>query len=189
MVRIHAFLWVTSSTAAFSTRSVPALTSSVHKRTGRRPLQAQIVDLDDSNYRDTLLGGGEKSFLVDACAVWCGPCKLIEPIVRRCGEKWSDRLDVMRYDIESKSTNVKMELLRQDALPQKLPSLILFRDGKAVAKHSGIISEEELDDFISSNLADQEDLDKDIIGAAEEQRSGFISFGASHDDYMLSGLP
>ena len=63
---------------------------SISKRTS--PLYATLQYLDDSNMKDFLFDPAEKhprSVLVDACAPWCGPCKLIEPYLENCGESLS----------------------------------------------------------------------------------------------------
>eukprot|EP00567_Pseudictyota_dubia_P018187 CAMPEP_0197439742 /NCGR_PEP_ID=MMETSP1175-20131217/6410_1 /TAXON_ID=1003142 /ORGANISM="Triceratium dubium, Strain CCMP147" /LENGTH=189 /DNA_ID=CAMNT_0042969707 /DNA_START=148 /DNA_END=717 /DNA_ORIENTATION=+ len=184
-----AFVGAAASTVAFSPSALYARSPPLRMNKDGATVAVDVVDLNDANYQDALLGGHQKAVLVDACAVWCGPCKLIEPYVRRCAEKWSDQMDVMRFDVESKNTGVKMELLRQKALPQSLPSLMLFRDGEVVAKHSGVITEEELNEFISTNLADRADPEESTTESSKEQQRGFISFTTDGDDYMLAGLP
>jgi len=138
--------------------------------------------LKDSNYQTLLRGDGDnRAVLVDACAPWCGPCKLIEPALKRCGERWARHLKVVKFDVESGQTDVKLELLMQGVMPRALPSLILFHDGKAIAKHKGVITEEQLDAFVESNLP-PEVLCKERAGA------GRVSFASRNggDDYMLS---
>jgi thioredoxin-like negative regulator of GroEL len=88
----------------------------------------------------------------------------------------------------------------QDALPRSLPSLILFRDGSAVAKHNGVITEEELDEFLAKNLAKANSsvsvkgkeimsrTTKTASSSSSSTKKGFIRLGADRDDYMLGGL-
>lgn len=155
-----------------------------------------MIGLDDTNYVKIL--NSETPTLVDACAKWCGPCKLIEPVLQRCTTKYSDSLTMAKYDVESKSPNLKLELLMQDVMPQSLPSLILFRDGKALAKHNGVISDQELEEFIESNLASGglDGSSAEVNAASDEQatssapekkKAGFVSFTTDRDDYMLGG--
>jgi len=138
-----------------------------------------VIDLHDGNYGGIL--GGDKPVLVDACATWCGPCKLIEPTVHKVAEKWSDRLTVAKFDVENKnSDNLKLEMMLQKCMPQRLPSLILFYEKKAVAIHNGVITEEELHDFLESNFPEQ-------AASTPKKTAGFISFRQQEpEDYMLS---
>lgn len=145
-----------------------------------------ILDIDDFNYADILRG--DKPVLVDACAQWCGPCKLIFPTLQRCAETWSERLVVARYDVEqgNHSGDLKLELLLQDALPTSLPMLILFEKQKVVAKHNGVITAEQLEEFLMANLSQPQ-----LQAASNKQQktAGFVSLSSSSlggDDYMLS---
>lgn len=144
-----------------------------------------MIRLDDSNRRD-VLGGGGKPVLIDVFAPWCGPCKLIEPVLERCAETWGSSLDVVRYDVESENTStLKMELLMDNVIVTKLPSLVLYENGKAIATRSGLINDEEMDEFLSSNLSNAKAENK--AKSRKLKTGGKISFGAAfeRDDYAL----
>ena len=114
---------------------------------------------------------------------WCGPCKLIEPIIERCAEKWEGKVDFVRYDVEGgNGREVKISMLMQKARIRKLPTLLLYHRGKIKATHSGLISYDELELFIADALHEKVHED-DIEGA----KRGKISFGSSmdKDDYAL----
>jgi thioredoxin 1 len=146
-----------------------------------------IVNLDDSNYRK-LLGSGDKAVLVDACAPWCGPCKLIEPVVERCAKNRKDTLVVARFDVESKSPDLKVELLLQNAMPRSLPSLILFHNQEAIAKWNGVITDEELEDFLSENIP-RETTSTTAVPEKSPKTGGSIGLsGQNEGDYMLTDL-
>lgn len=147
-------------------------------------------NLDDTNYKQILFADSyDKAVLVDACAPWCGPCKLIEKVLETCAEKWSSSLDLVKYDVEAaQNPNLKLELLMQNVMPRSLPCLLLFQEGKVVTKHSGVITEEELDALLETHLGG-------VMAAAPSTKmksrgAGFVSMVAqddSSDDYMLSG--
>lgn len=146
--------------------------------------------------------------------VYCnktGPCKLIEPFLLQSAELYQDDLEVVKFDVDAEDTNdVQVEFLLQGALPQALPHLILFHEGKAVAVHSGVLKQDQLNSLIEDNLMKiQSASDNDEKLAAEPQRmkahelvgaglafeedvgeakKGFISFGGGNqpDDYALS---
>lgn len=65
-----------------------------------------MIDLDDSNYVKLL--NSDTATLVDACATWCGPCKLIEPVLEKCAEKWAGKIEMAKFDVEQKNPNLKL---------------------------------------------------------------------------------
>lgn len=179
----------------------------------------KVVDLLDSNFQ--ALFHSETPLLIDAYATFCGPCRLIEPVIQSCAQNWaSSDLVVSRWNVEALQTDIKIELLLQGANPTKLPTLILVHQGKAKKIHSGLITEDQLDDLLSQHYlplktvgltttstttkrkdpAKEEEMWDTIREASSEspssssssslkrKKSGFISFGAKEDDYMLTAL-
>ena len=135
-------------------------------------LAHELKYLDDENYNDVVKSGG--AVLVDACATWCGPCKLIE------GDKWSGKVQIVKWDVESKNPETKMEIVLQDALPRALPSLILFQNSKVVGIWRGVITQDQLDEFLVDNLAE-------LSRVPGQKGVGVISLvNGDADDYMLS---
>ena len=79
--------------------------------------------------------------LVDFYAVWCGPCKMLSPIIEEFSEKYND--------IKFLKVNVDNELqLAQRFNVMSIPTLILFEDGKEVKKNIGLLSKTDLEEFI-----------------------------------------
>mmetsp|Transcript_10803 Transcript_10803/g.16071 ORF Transcript_10803/g.16071 Transcript_10803/m.16071 type:complete len:195 (-) Transcript_10803:360-944(-) len=168
-----------SPTMAFSNRMGGAQPWRTQYNVGRKTAlsaMADTTDLIDENMNDILKG--ETPVLIDVYAPWCGPCRLIEPVLERCAEKWSGEVNLVKYDAESKNKGVKMEFVMGGVHPDKLPSLILYKDGKPVAKRAGMITDDEIDQFLSDNLK---------LNVPKKGR-GFIKFGSSSesDDYMLT---
>jgi thioredoxin 1 len=144
-----------------------------------------VIELEDSNYES--LFNGEKPVLIDACAPWCGPCKLIEPVLERCAEKWSDKVVVSRFDVESQNNDVKVELMLQGVMPKSLPSLVLVYKNKAITTRNGVILDEQLDEFLRTNLLGKETPSKKKqLSPVSGKKTGFINFAADADDYMLA---
>lgn len=170
---ITALLLAAPLTAAFSGRRLAIQHST--------SLKAKITTyLDDGNYDSTMLGE-DRVVLVDACAKWCGPCKLIEPFIEKSADKFS--LDVVKLDVEAKDNSaVKVEFLLQGVMPSALPSLILFQNGKSVATHTGALTQDELDDFLENNIPKKEKK-RELVSAGATK--GYVSFGSMRDSYAI----
>jgi thioredoxin 1 len=79
--------------------------------------------------------------LVDFYASWCGPCKMLSPVIEEFSEKYSD--------IKFLKVNVDNELqLAQKFNVMSIPTLILFEDGKEIKKNIGLLSKTDLEEFI-----------------------------------------
>ena len=86
-----------------------------------------------------------KPVLVDFFATWCGPCRQMLPIVTEISEEMPE-ITVYKMDVdESPNTPEALDI-------QSLPTLILFKDGKPVAKKTGPMLKVELINWIKSNI-------------------------------------
>ena len=144
-----------------------------------------IVDLDDSN-KDAILAD-DRTVLIDAYATFCGPCKLIEPVIERACAARED-VDFVRYNVEAANVKeLKLDLLMQNTVIQKLPTLIMYSRGKVVSQHSGLINYEELRSFISEALHESDTEKENAYTTSSTKSRGKISFGSNleRDDYAL----
>ncbi len=83
--------------------------------------------------------------LVDYWAEWCGPCKMIGPILERSAAEHTERLTVAKLNIdESPQTPSRYNV-------RNIPTLMLFKDGQPVATHVGSLSKGQLDAFIAKH--------------------------------------
>ena len=170
------------SLRAMTARRVGTLRSSTTTSTSSEV--DTLLELDNANYSKILNDKNKAVVLVDCCAQWCGPCKLIEPTVKRCAEKWSDVLHVARFDIDKhKNSDLKLELVLQNVLPRKLPSLILFQNGKAISQRDGVVTDKQLDEFLISHLDGITSVPKKKFAGAGSVNLMGVGGG---DDYMLS---
>lgn len=69
--------------------------------------------------------------MVDFTAIWCGPCKMLDPIVTQLSQEWGAKVKVVKLDVDENST------LAMEYGIMGVPTLILFIDGKPVQRLSG----------------------------------------------------
>ena len=84
--------------------------------------------------------------LVDYWAEWCGPCKMIAPILEEISSEYSEKLKVCKIDIDSNEGTPPKYGIRG------IPTLMLFRDGQVEATKVGALSKSQLAAFLDSNI-------------------------------------
>jgi len=84
--------------------------------------------------------------LLDFWAEWCGPCKMIGPILEELTEEYAKTVKIIKLNVdENNNTAIKYAV-------RSIPTLILFKDSKVQAQHVGSASKAQLKQFIDSNL-------------------------------------
>ena len=105
----------------------------------------QIVNVTDDSFETEVLQS-EQPVLVDYWAEWCGPCKMIAPVLEEIAEEYSDRLKVCKLNIdENDKTPPKFSI-------RGIPTLMLFKSGNVDATKVGALSKSQLTAFLDSNL-------------------------------------
>jgi thioredoxin 1 len=98
----------------------------------------------DQSFQSDVLQSSQP-VLVDYWAEWCGPCKMIGPIVEESAKEYADRLTVAKLNIdENPNTPTRYHV-------RGIPTLMLFKDGQPVATHVGSLSKGQLQAFIDAN--------------------------------------
>lgn len=92
----------------------------------------------------------KKAVLVDFWAAWCMPCKMMAPILEKISTDMSDRLDVVKVNVEESADN---RALAQEYEVQGIPNMQLFRDGKVIQTIIGAYPEPVLVDEIKKSLS------------------------------------
>jgi thioredoxin 1 len=110
----------------------------------------------DANSRTLLRPPDGRPVLVDAFAPWCGPCKLLDGVLRKAQPRYSGRVDFVRWNVDdADGTRGLRDLLESGGHAlSKLPSLVVFRDGAPAATRAGFANEFQLDDFLERTLPD-----------------------------------
>jgi thioredoxin 1 len=106
-------------------------------------MATHLEEIDDMNF-DTEVLGSEQPFLLDFSAVWCAPCRAMQPFIESLAEEYKGKLRVGKLDIDN-SPAVASRLAVRGA-----PTLVLFRNGKEAARKLGFTNRQALVKLIDS---------------------------------------
>ncbi|HCX2474103.1 TPA: thioredoxin [Staphylococcus aureus] len=102
-----------------------------------------IVKVTDADFDSKVESGVQ---LVDFWATWCGPCKMIAPVLEELAADYEGKADILKLDVdENPSTAAKYEVM-------SIPTLIVFNDGQPVDKVVGFQPKENLAEVLDKHL-------------------------------------
>lgn len=87
----------------------------------------------------------DKPVLVDFFATWCGPCKMMNPILEQVKNRVGEDASIIKIDVD------KNQQVASDFQVRGVPTFILFKNGKQVWRQSGVVQAHELEKLISEN--------------------------------------
>lgn len=104
-----------------------------------------IVYVSDSTFEDEVLKS-EVPVLVDYWAEWCGPCKMIAPVLEEIADEYEGKLRIAKLNIdENQQTPPRFNI-------RGIPTLMLFKNGEVDSTKVGALSKSQLTAFLDSNL-------------------------------------
>ena len=104
-----------------------------------------VTTLSDSTFDETVAADGAP-VLVDFWAEWCGPCKMIAPILEEIAGGYEGRLKILKLNIDNNPNTPRNYGVRG------IPTLMLFKNGEVEATKVGAVSKSQLTAFLDSNL-------------------------------------
>ena len=99
----------------------------------------------DKNKFDELLKG-EKPVVCDFYADWCGPCKMLAPVLENASEKFAGRAEFVKVNVdENPELSVRYGIM-------SIPFVAVFKDGELSAKSVGYMAKSEAEEFLGKNI-------------------------------------
>ena len=108
-------------------------------------MSEQIVHITDDSFESDVLQSSQP-VLIDYWAEWCGPCKMIAPVLDEIASEYGDKLKVAKLNIDENPNTPPRYGIRG------IPTLMLFKNGEVEATKVGAVSKSQLVAFIDSNL-------------------------------------
>ena len=108
-------------------------------------MSGEIVHTTDAAFEQDVVKSAQP-VLLDFWAEWCGPCKMIAPILDTIATDYKDKLRVVKLNIdENPKTPPKFNI-------RGIPTLLLFRNGTVAAQQVGAVSKAQLESFLETHL-------------------------------------
>ena len=104
-----------------------------------------ILKITDAEFENQVIKS-EKTILVDYWAEWCGPCKMIAPVLEEVASEMSDKVLIGKLNVDENSQTPPKYGIRG------IPTLMLFKNGEPVGTQVGAVNKNDLIKFIEDNI-------------------------------------
>ena len=104
----------------------------------------KTLEITDSNFNNVI--SKNKTVLVDFWAEWCGPCRMISPIIEELANEYEGKAIIGKVDVDSnQESSIKYGV-------RSIPTILTFKDGKIVDRQVGAVPKETLKNIVDSQL-------------------------------------
>ncbi|AFZ52548.1 thioredoxin family protein [Cyanobacterium aponinum AL20118] len=104
---------------------------------------SKVIEIEDSQFKSAVIEENQP-VLAYFWAQWCGPCRLVSPSISWIAETYSDRLKVVKLEVDASPESVSQ------CKVEGVPALRLFKQGEVVKSHEGAIGKDKLKEFVEA---------------------------------------
>tara|TARA_B000000441_G_C21599584_1_gene265009 strand:- start:49 stop:369 length:321 start_codon:yes stop_codon:yes gene_type:complete len=104
-----------------------------------------IINTTDKSFEADVISS-DVPVLVDFWAEWCGPCKMIGPILEELDSEMGEKIKIVKVDVDNNNQTAMKFAIRS------IPTLIIVKKGAVIAQHIGAASKAQLEGFINQNI-------------------------------------
>ncbi len=108
-------------------------------------MSENVSHITDATF-DEVINGSSEPVLVDFWAEWCGPCKMIAPLLDEVADEYEEKLAIVKLNVDENPNTAQKFGIRS------IPTLILVKDGAVQAQKLGAMSKSQLAEFIDTNI-------------------------------------
>lgn len=108
-------------------------------------MSEKIINITNDTFEDQVLKSG-KPVVVDFWATWCGPCRMVAPIMEELAEDFGDKVQITKVNVDDQG-----ELAAQFRI-MSIPTILIFKDGQVAEKIVGARAKEEFAELIGKHV-------------------------------------
>ena len=102
-----------------------------------------IEDIKDTDFTQKVINSSGP-VLIDFWADWCGPCRMLTPIIEELSQEMADKIKVVKMNIDENPETPSSLGIRS------IPTMMIFKDGKQIAARSGVLPKNSIQEWINS---------------------------------------
>lgn len=103
------------------------------------------VSVNDASFKQEVLDS-QQLVLVDFWAEWCGPCRMLAPILEEVSGSMKEKLKVVKMNVDENPSTPTQYGVRS------IPTLVLFKNGKAISTKTGLLQKNKLEEWVTESL-------------------------------------